>query len=63
MQRADREFLQIDIFSRQCTRDLLSCWRLPRRLYDAEAADWLIAAYGWLPDISVDLSSDSGGGA
>jgi hypothetical protein len=31
--------------------------------FDAEAADWLIAAYGWLPDISVDQSSDSGGGA
>lgn len=32
-------------------------------LSSAEGTDWLIAPYGWLPDISVDQSSgDSGGG-
>jgi hypothetical protein len=31
-------------------------------LFDAEEADWLIPPYGWLPDISVDQSSASGGG-
>jgi len=28
----------------------------------AEGVDWLIAPYGWLPDISLDQSSDSSGG-
>ena len=28
----------------------------------AESVDWLIAPYGWLPDISLDQSSDSGSG-
>jgi len=28
----------------------------------ADGTDWLIAPYGWLPDISLDQSLDSGGG-
>ena len=30
--------------------------------FNADAADWLIAPYGWLPAISVDQSSDNSGG-
>jgi len=31
-------------------------------LSSADGTDWLIAPYGWLPDISLDQSSDSSGG-
>ena len=31
-------------------------------LSQADGTDWLIAPYGWLPDISLDQSSDNSGG-
>ena len=30
--------------------------------FDADAADWLVAPYGWLPEITLDQTSDNDGG-